>query len=359
MKRPYQSDVVVLGAGPAGLVAALECSKSRPTTLIARQLPSVEDAPRVEAVPASLLALFVEFGIHPQQIGVEGLHELRRIAWEQEAIVERRGPVAAHVERPALDLALLKVVVACGRVKIVLNDHREACKAVLEATRCNDDLRVIDATGRRSVSARKRIQPARPWVARTFLALRESCSAGPELRIAALPGGFVYRLGSSKHIILGIVGRNKTIAGDPLGLEQQLLACGAGWILEGLPAMADLIPGRFSAASVQWARDGIGWRIGDAALARDTLSSQGLASGISDALYCAAAVVSDDDGTLLSLRHVEQRAAHLRSLEQLIARCRFRKEGTWREFAEFVVGQVDPTPAESRVALRAGRLALG
>ena len=354
-----QFNVVVLGAGPAGLVAALECSKNHPTTLIACQLPSTEDAPRVEAVPASLLALFVEFGIHPQQIGVEGLHESRRIAWEQEAIVESRGPVAAHVERPLLDLALLKVVLACGRVKIVLNDHREACKAMLEAARCHDDLRVIDATGRRSVSARKKIQPTRPWAAQTFLTLRQSCRAGPELRIAALPGGFVYRLGSSKHLVLGIVGRNKTIVGDPLKLEQQLFECGAGWILEELPEMADLIPGRFSAASVQWTSDGVGLRVGDAALARDTLSSQGLAAGISDALYCAAAVRSDDDGTLVSLRHVEQRAAHLRSLEQLIARCRFREEGIWREYAEFVAGQVDPTPAESRVALRAGRLALG
>ena len=356
MKRLVQSDVVILGAGPAGLMAALEFSKNHSTTLIARQLPSAEDAPRVEAVPASLLALLVELGIHPQQIGVEGLHESRRIAWEQEAIVESRGPVAAHVERPLLDLALLKVVAACGDVNIVLSDHRDAFKAVREAASCDNDLLLIDATGRRSVSAKKRVQPARPWAARTFVALSQSCRAGPELRIAALPGGFVYRLGSSRHIVLGIVGRNKTIVGDPLNLEQQLLECGAGWILEGLPAMADLVPGMFSAASVQWTSDGVGWRIGDAALTRDTLSSQGLAAGISDALYCAAAVQSDDDGSLLSLRHVEQRAAHLRSLEQLIARCRFRKEGTWSEYAEFVTAQVDPKPPESRVALRAGRL---
>ena len=358
MKRTHQSDVVVLGAGPAGLVAALEFSKNFPTTLIAHQLPSAEDATRVEAVPASLLALLVEFGIHPQQIGVEGLHESRRIAWEQEAMVESRGPVAAHVERPVLDLALLKLVVASGRVNMVLSDHRDGFKAVLEAARRND-VCLIDATGRRSVSASKRVQPARPWAARTFLASRQSCGAGPELRIAALSGGFVYRLGSSRHIVLGIVGRNKTIVGDPVSLERQLLEGGAGWILEGLPAMADLIPGKFSVASVQWTSDGAGWRVGDAALARDTLSSQGLAAGISDALYHAAAVRSDDAATFLSLRQVEQRAAHLRSLEQLIARCRFREEGTWSEYAEFLADQVDPKPAESRVALRAGRLTLG
>jgi len=80
-----------------------------------------------------------------------------------------------------------------------------------------------------------------------------------------------------------------------LSLERQLQEVGAGWILIGLPALASLIPGKVSAASVQWATDGAGWRIGDALWARDTLSSQGLAAGISEALYCAAAVRASGD----------------------------------------------------------------
>jgi 2-polyprenyl-6-methoxyphenol hydroxylase-like FAD-dependent oxidoreductase len=356
VKRPYQAEVIVLGGGPVGLMAALELSKDHPTTLIARRLPSSEDAPRVEAVPASLLALLVEFGIHPRQIGVEGLHESRWLAWEQEAVVETRVPVAAHVERPSLDVALLNSAIACGRVNIVLSHHHDDFKAVLEAAGRND-VRLIDATGRRSLSARNRMQPAKPWAARTFLALRHSCRASPELRIAALPGGFVYRLGSCKHIVLGIVGRNKTIMGSPLDLERQLLERGVGWILEGLPAMTDLTPGKCSTASVQWTKGEVGWRVGDAALARDTVSSQGLATGISDALHCAAAL-RGDDATLLTQRQDEQRGTHLRSLEQLIARCRFREEAAWSEYAEFVSDKLDPKPADFKVALRAGRLTL-
>jgi len=67
-----------------------------------------------------------------------------------------------------------------------------------------------------------------------------------------------------------------------VSLERQLLEGGAGWILKDFPAMADLIPGKF-----RWPRfsgpvtEPAGGR--DAALARDTLSSQGLAAGISDA----------------------------------------------------------------------------
>jgi len=55
-----------------------------------------------------------------------------------------------------------------------------------------------------------------------------------------------------------------------------------------------------------------------------------------EALYCAAAVRASGDATLWSLRQGEQRAKHLRSLEQLIARCRFGEEDIWSEYAEFV-----------------------
>src|SRR4029077_9818713 len=109
--------------------------------------------------------------------------------------------------------------------------------------------------------------------------------------------------------------------------------------------MADMKPGRVSAASVQWTSGEVGRRVGDAALARDILSSQGLADGISEALY-AAAIQSEDDETLLSLRQAEEKAAHLRSLRNLIAHCRFREVEAWREYAEFVAEHAnDQEPA--------------
>lgn len=201
-----------------GLVAALELSKRYSTTLIARQLPSANDAPTVEAVPASLLALLIEYGIHPRQIGVDRLHESHLIAWEHEEFTESLGPVAAHVERPALDLALLNAVITSRRVNIKTGPSQDCFSVAIEASR-NQELRMIDATGRRAMSAGKRTHPARPWAARTFLALRQSCTASTELRIAGLPTGFVYRLGSAKYIVLGIVGRGKPITGDHLGIE--------------------------------------------------------------------------------------------------------------------------------------------
>lgn len=354
MKRFRESEVVLLGSGPVGLVAAIELSKRYRTTVITRQLPCADAPPRVEAVPASLLAALVDIGIHPRRIGVEDLHESRLIAWEQEAFEESHGPVSAHVERPALDLAVLDAVVASRRVRIQLSDHPDCFRAAMEAAR-RKEIRLIDATGRRSASATKRVQPPKPWAARTFLASRQSCNAHTDLRIAALPGGFAYRLGGAQYLVLGIVGRKETIMGDPLRLEQQLYEVGAGRILKGLPSIGDMTPGIIAPASVQWTNEDVGVRIGDAALARDTLSSQGLAAGISEAFY-AAAIRSDGDESLFYVRQVEQRLVHIRSLASLVVRCRFRENEPRQEYSGFLAEHANYQPSESSAALRAGQI---
>ena len=336
------------------MVAALELSKRYSTTLLARHLPSANDPPRVEAVPASLLALMLDYGIHPGQLGVDRLHDSHLMAWEQDEFTESRGPVAAHVERPALDLALLDAVLISGRINIKPDQPAMSFTTAIQAAR-NNELRLIDATGRGAVTARQRIRSAQPWAARTFLTLRESCPASTELRIAGLPAGFVYRLGSAKYIVLGIVGRGQTMTCDPVQVEQYFYQHGAGRLLDGLPSIADMQPSIVSAASVQWTSGEWGLRVGDAALARDILSSQGLAAGISDALY-AAAIRSDDDETLLSARQAEQRAEHLRSLGNSIARCRFREDRAWQEYAEFVAGHTNHGETDLSVALTAGRI---
>jgi 2-polyprenyl-6-methoxyphenol hydroxylase-like FAD-dependent oxidoreductase len=354
VKRLRDHPVVVLGAGPVGMVAALELSKRSSTTLLARQLPSANDPPRVEAVPASLLALLLDYGIHPRQIGVDRLHESHRMAWEQDEFIESRSPVAAHVERPALDLALLNVVLRSRRINVKPDQPAMSFATAIQAAR-NQEVRLIDATGRRAVSARQRMHPSQPWAARTFLTLRESCPASTDLSIAGLPAGFVYRLGSAQYIVLGMVGRGQVITGDRPKIENYIHEHGAGRVLDGLPSMAEMKPGSVSVASVQWTSGEVGRRVGDAALARDTLSSQGLAAGISDALY-AAAIRSDDDETLLSSRQAEQRAEHLRSLGNSIARCRFREDRAWQEYAEFVAGHTNHREPDLRVALTAGHI---
>jgi hypothetical protein len=60
---------------------------------------------------------------------------------------------------------------------------------------------------------------------------------------------------------------------------------GAGWVLKGLGSFDSIQAGKGGVASVQWsAGPAAPLRVGDASLARDSLSAQGLCSGISDVI---------------------------------------------------------------------------
>lgn len=347
--------VAVLGSGPVGILAALELSKQYKTALITHRLPSHDDRPTVESIPASLLGLLVDYGIHPKRIGVDELHETRLIAWEQENAEKTLGSPAAHIERPALDLALLDALIASQRVKIILTRQPLSRASIAELQ--HRSLRLIDATGRRSVSATRRIHPAKPWIARSFLISREYCPAGADFRIAPLSWGFVYRLGSARRLLIGVVGSGKAVAESSLAIEQQIQHWGAGWILDDLPSITEMGEGRRAPASVQWTNGDSGLRIGDAALARDTLSSQGLATGLSEALYTGA-IRNRNDQDLFALRQCEQRGSHLRSLAKMITTCRFRESDTWREYSEFVEKHLNERYPASAVALQRGQISI-
>jgi hypothetical protein len=351
--RPLREfDAVVLGAGPVGMAAALKLSEHCRTALFTPRVPALSDPCSVEAVPASLLALLIEFGIHPHQLDVEQLHEVRLIAWEKKSFVESACPVSAHIGRPALDCALFDAVIACGRVSVIVSHDRSDLAKQLRQARTHH-CRLIDASGRRAVSAQKYFRPARPWVARTFLVSRQEYPATSELRIAALPQGFSYRLGSSGQILIGVVGRGEPVTGSPVKLQQHLRDHGAGWILEGLPPLSEMTVGKVAVASLQWTSGEIGTRIGDAALARDTLSSQGLATGISQAMY-AGAVSNEHQAMLLSARQEEQRLVHLSSLLHLMDHCRYRDFPAWKEYRGFVASHVCSAVVSPKVVLKNG-----
>ena len=108
-------DVAVLGAGPVGLIAALQFARSGGTVVIAsNRLPAPDGPRRVDAVPASFLALLVELGINPIAIGADRLHRVRVSAWPSAEPLVSEGASTAHVERPALDIALLEAAKRAG-----------------------------------------------------------------------------------------------------------------------------------------------------------------------------------------------------------------------------------------------------
>jgi flavin-dependent dehydrogenase len=345
-------DATVLGAGPIGLIAALQCARSgRKVIIRTRRLPDSGDPPRVDCVPTAFLALLVELGISPARVGADRLHDRRLVAWRSAEPELQAGPKTAHVERPALDLALLEAVRRQARIAI---EVRAAQAHRSRRSSSFDEALVIDASGRAAVSTEKRFGLPRPLVARTFWTARHRCHAGPGFLIAALPDGYGYRLAGASIFCLGMVGRGAALAGPPCQIESHV-AAHAPCLLDGLPPLDVMAIGATGAASVQWGDGGEEMRIGDAALARDALSSQGLATGASEAMY-AAAIQNDRDRALLRLRQAEQRHAHLAMLAGVIESGRFADAPLWRCYRAFVRDAMRSIREKSSAALKDGRI---
>ena len=323
---------VVLGAGPVGCMAALAAARTGPVILYGRR--DNPGPPRVDSVPAPLLALLLEFGVHPAQIGVSELEDTRMASWGSRDPVVLRTRATAHVMRPELDRALRREVERSPAVTIVPTLDHHAWRTAA---------RVIDASGRSAVSALRRVQPAEPFVARTITATGQFSRAARAFQLAAMPGGYVYRLGTPALLTFGIVA--------PKRFRHEAVACelrrlGLGWILSGLPSLETMPAGRSGIASVQWS-EGTHHpiRVGDAALARDSLSSQGIANGLSDALHASK------DETGLWRRHKEERQAHLTSLVREIEWCWCGSSSNWMGYQTFLRRHLDAMEA---VSLRNG-----
>ena len=353
--RAHAFDVGVLGAGPVGLIAALEFSQRCSTVLVVDRTPEMGPMTRLEAVPAALVRLLLEFGIDPVAVGVDQLFDQRHIAWEQNDPQTLPTPRIAHVEHRALSRSLFAIAQNCRRLSIIVESTQPLLQQGLYRGRAWCARRVIDATGRRAITALRRIHPPKPWVARVYSARRSASGADGSLRIAALPFGYVYRLGSTKYDTIGVVGRGRSLGGGPDTLERALVDAGAAWILEGLPRMESMRAHAAHPASVQWTDNPRVTAIGDAALSRDILASQGLATGISDALYAAAAA-GPEALRLFASHQQQQRNAHLTALLEQIAKCRFRDEPVWRDYRAFITRHVRTKTSFRTVALVDGRI---
>jgi hypothetical protein len=312
----------ILGAGPTGLAAALALAPTGRVRIIAPTLPAATDAPRVDMVPAAFLAFLLELGVHPTQIGVSDLHDARLMAWGSAEPETVRGNAMAHVERPALELALLAAMERLSRVTIV-------AAAVVEPTGLDD--RVIDATGRRAVSATRTVGLPQPWIARVFALRGEFDQTDQAFRMAALPAGYTYRIASPRLMTIGVVLSKATGNLTAVETERYIRAAGAGWMLTGIGRLDSLLPGKGGVASVQWSGGSAATRlVGDAALARDSISAQGLSIGISNAVAVARRA---GDPTNSTQHHLHR---HLGMLATAIASSRFRSEAPWEQYLRFV-----------------------
>jgi len=352
-------DRAILGAGPAGLIAALQSAKTERTLLITRAPPEASrrlaTPPRIESAPAALVNLLLDFSIDPRRIGVDRLHDTRHTAWDTPHPSTTRGRAVAHLDHIQLTAELLAVAHRQPMLSVKTESQTPVVRNGLWHGTSWRARTLFDATGRAMAMSSGRMHPLKPWVARPFWRISSSArtdhlGADRSFRIAALPFGYAYRLGSNTADMVWVVGRGEQFSRAPASLERTLRSLGAGWLLEGFTPLATANTGRSHPASVQWSEDSPCSSIGDAALSRDILSSQGLAIGISDALYAAAAR-SNGDGALWAHRHAAARAAHLKSLQQVFTACRYRDRPEWRAYAEFVTTHQNAMTFPDRAAL--------
>ena len=318
---PPAGGTTILGAGPAGLAAALGLAARDQVRIIAPTVPAATDPPRVDMVPATFLAFLLELGVHPTQLGVSELHDERIMAWGSAEPETVRGNAMAHVERPALELALLAAVARLSRATIVSGTLVEPI---------GPGERVIDATGRRAMTATRTVGLPQPWIARVFSRRGDFHRDDQAFRMAALPAGYAYRMASPRLMTIGVV-LSRTL-GTMTGaeIEAYVRAAGVGWILAGSGRLDSLLPGKGGVASVQWSTGSAGTQlVGDAALARDSLSAQGLCTGISHAVAVARHAAD-------ACRYPELLRRHLGMLAGAIEASRFRAEPAWDRYLRFV-----------------------
>lgn len=333
-------DLAVLGGGPSGLLCALAAARDRSVALLLDERAAAPElqSPSVEAVPASLLALLGEFGITPRSVGVDRLCRERIAAWELAEPITISGNAVAHLVRPHLDAALLRRVLSTPTITTF---HAQQEIDFADGCWSGEGWRarlLVDATGRRAVTATRKIRPPHPWIARLWMATETHPRHAPVVQTVALRDGYAYRLGTARHLTVGIVGpayRHVRSFGD---LGDVLSEAKAHWLIDGISALKC---GGARVASVQWTTEDTHppqalLRIGDAALARDALSSQGLATSLSDALCAVAALRTANGPALFRVRHRQQRRAHLRALIGYISSHRWSTSGVWRQYGEWL-----------------------
>ena len=323
--------LVVLGAGPVGLFAALRAKQlGLSVEVVTDRLPTAGDPCRLEAVPAQMIALLVEFGVHPRLLGVDRTHGGRLTQWRSREVIATDAPASVHISRPALEVALLSLADRSGvRIRAVGNSAATAIAAAVDAGSL-----ILDSSGRSAATAARVARSEVPLVCRTFT---QAAGVGPDLdgfAVAAGPEGYAYRLGNSQRVTLGVVGHGGLLRGSAESVVENIRAF-APWIVEGIDS-EQLAPGCAGAASLQWcevASQGI-QPVGDASIARDALSSQGLAIGISDALRAVSEAEKQKKFDLEPL--ASQLAHHRKRVGDLIAESPFGSAPQWRGYLEFL-----------------------
>lgn len=307
----------VLGSGVAATACALFAARHGPVVLAGT--PPPRRATAVESVPAATLTLLLELGVVPGELDVPHLIRGRTVMWEHDGPVRHVGPACAHLDRGALLDALWRRVAADARITVVTR----------AAGQDTTPHRRVDATGTRALTAVSVARRPGAWTASTVTLPRGN--ADPELRLVAAPEGYGYRLGSERLLTIGWVGSGGPPRDGP-ALWQRIDGAAAG-LLTGVPRPPRGPTHRRPAGLAVPVAAPATVPIGDAALTRDALASQGTAIALSDACLAADPRTTDAE---LSARRAEARERHLRHLTETLRTCRYADEATWASYRRWL-----------------------
>ena len=307
----------VLGSGIAATACALFAARSGPVVLAGR--PPAGPTTAVESLPAAGLTLLLELGVVPRELDVDRLLRGRTVTWEHAAPVHSDGPACAHLDRGALLRALWRRVTADAGITVVPRGGGPAAPGG----------RLVDASGTRAASAVAVVRRPEAWTAATVTLPRSG--ADPGLRLAAAPDGYGYRLGSAGLLTVGWIGSGRPPRDGPA--LWQRLADRAAWLLDGLPGPPCGPTSRRPAGLALPVSADDAVPIGDAALTRDALASQGTSIALSDA--CLAADPRVDDAALAA-RRADARQRHLHHLAEALRTCRHADEPAWASYRRWL-----------------------
>jgi len=134
-------------------------------------------------------------------------------------------------------------------------------------------------------------------------------------------------------LMLGLVQGREQWRASAGPLAEKLGAAGVEWLGAGMPRAAHESSSG-GIASVQWSSgSGRAIRIGDAAVARDALASQGIANGISAGLSLFEGL---DAGRSYCRRTRTEILSHLTTLQQLIRSCAHSAHPFWENYGDFI-----------------------
>jgi hypothetical protein len=323
----------VVGSGTTALAAALFATHHGSVDLFARIRPGRSRS--VESIPAAALTLLVELGITPDELDVAALSRRRLVAWEGSEPRALEGPACAHIDTAALHHALVRRAA-----------HHPAVTFRTELDKSTLRPGWVDATGRRAMSAHGHLRPPRTWTAAQVTV--PSTDPG-ELRLAAAHDGYAYRLGSAHWTSIGWVGPDS----PPLSgaeLAARIECRGAAWLLDGVEIPDGALTYRRAASAAVPKPSGAAVAVGDAALARDALASQGVSIGLSD-----ACLIADPATTMQDMAHRRDEAVsrHFRHLAEMAATCRYADAPSWSEYFAWI-GRANRERLSEPTVTRAG-----